>query len=191
MHALSVDDFRQWSLDLQASDDRGFAALYTATSPALHRYIHSITRDAEATNDVLQELYVKLWNVRTTIDPDRSLKALLFQMARNFALNHERAKRRRASDPLDDHAEPADSALPADALLDTNQVEDRLRAWIDELPPRRREAFCLSRFEGLSHDEIAKAMDLAPKTVNNHIVLALQTLRTRLAEFDPSFRLDA
>ena len=63
--------------------------------------------------------------------------------------------------------------------------------WIDELPPRRREAFRLSRFDGLSHDEIARVMALTPKTVNNHIVLALQTLRERLAHFDPDAFRDA
>ena len=59
-----------------------------------------------------------------------------------------------------------------------------LATWIAALPPRQREAFCLSRYEGLSHDEIAAVMDLAPKTVNNHIVLALQTLRQRLHRHD-------
>lgn len=191
MHALTADDFRAWSLALQASDEHGFARLYAATSPALNRYVWSILHDADATADVLQELYVKLWQVRATIDPDRSLKALLFQMARNFAFNHERARRRRATDPIDDHPDLSAPSLPLDDRLDSARLEDRLRAWIDELPARRREAFVLSRFDGLSHDEIAKVMDLAPKTVNNHIVLALQTLRARLAEFDPAFRPDA
>ena len=52
------------------------------------------------------------------------------------------------------------------------------------MPERRREAFRLSRYEGLSHEEIAPVMGLTPKTVNNHVVLALQHLRTRLRTYE-------
>ena len=70
--------------------------------------------------------------------------------------------------------------------MHVNQLEQLLLDWIEEMPDRRREAFCLSRFDGLSHEEIAEAMDLAPKTVNNHIVLALQYLRKRLNGHEPA-----
>jgi RNA polymerase sigma-70 factor (ECF subfamily) len=62
-------------------------------------------------------------------------------------------------------------------------LKRHLERWISEMPQRRREAFMLSRFEGLSHEEIASLMDLAPKTVNNHIVLALQHIRKKLDGF--------
>ncbi len=56
----------------------------------------------------------------------------------------------------------------------------RIHQWISELPPRQREAFQLSRYEGLSHQEIAQVMDLTSRTVSNHIMLALVYLRKRL-----------
>ncbi|MBT6597860.1 MAG: sigma-70 family RNA polymerase sigma factor, partial [Bacteroidetes Order II. Incertae sedis bacterium] len=70
-----------------------------------------------------------------------------------------------------------------DERLDAERLEQKLREWIEEMPSRRREAFMLSRFEGLSHEEIAALMNLAPKTVNNHIVLALQHIRSKLDRY--------
>ncbi len=189
MSTAPPDRFRDWAVRLQASDEAAYADLYHHLHPILHRYVWYITRDADATDDVLQEVFIKLWSIRLHVDPARSLKALLYQMARNFALNHERAKRRMSDVDIDD----LDLASPTatESELTASTLEARLREWIAALPPRRQEAFCLSRFDGLSHDEIAHVMDLAPKTVNNHIVLALQTLRQRLATYDPEALLDA
>jgi len=74
----------------------------------------------------------------------------------------------------------------ADELLDAEDLGVRIREWISELPPKRREAFQLSRFDGLSHEEIAEVMNVAPRTVTNHIMLALQHLRDRLRTFQTS-----
>lgn len=189
MSVPTADRFRDWAVRLQASDEAAYAELYRFTHPLLHRYVWYITRDEAVTDDVLQEVFLKLWTIRHAVDPDRSLKALLYQMARNFALNHERAQRRMSDADIDDL--DLGVSPQTESILTAGALEDRLRAWIDELPPRRREAFCLSRFDSLSHDEIAAVMDLTPKTVNNHIVLALQTLRKRLAAFDPDALLDA
>ena len=62
---------------------------------------------------------------------------------------------------------------------------DRVRAWIGELPPKRREAFWLSRADGLSYAEIATVTGTSVKTVENHIGAALRHLRDRLARFAP------
>ena len=83
---------------------------------------------------------------------------------------------------------PPESAMQPtpEETIDAESLKERLREWISELPPKRREAFQLSRFEGLSHEEIAEVMNLAPRTVTNHIMLALQQLRDRLQAFQTS-----
>lgn len=71
-------------------------------------------------------------------------------------------------------------------VYETDVQDDRLGPlikWIDNLPERQQEAFKLSRFEGLSHDEIADIMDVSPRTVNNHIVAALKSLQEKSSEF--------
>jgi RNA polymerase sigma-70 factor (ECF subfamily) len=141
-------------------------------------------RDPQAAHDVLQDAYMKLWQIRESVDPNRSLKALLYQMVRNYSLNHERQRRTRSSESIDDSlTEPAASG-DIEGEVDTIALSQRIHTWIASMPERRREAFVLSRFEGLSHDEIARVMNLTPRTVNNHIVLALQDLRSRQQAFE-------
>jgi len=142
-----------------------------------------IVQDKNAASDILQDVFLKLWQIRENVDPERSLRALMYQMVRNYALNHERQKKRHVSEDVEaDHPSVRFDIL-ADEKLDAAHLQARIRVWIDQMPTRRREAFILSRYTGLSHEEIATLMDLAPKTVNNHIVLALQYLRSQLKEF--------
>ena len=184
MQSIPDEAFVAWSEGLQRSDRKAYAALFQATYDSLFGFARYITRDEDASHDVLQDVYMKLWQVRETIDPSRSLRALLYQMVRNYALNHERRKRTHATDSLDKlMVEPAVETT-AEADVDTEALDERLRTWIDAMPDRRREAFVLSRFDGLSHEEIARVMNLTPRTVNNHIVLALQDLRGRLHAFE-------
>lgn len=174
------DSFAQWSERLLDSDQRAFSELFEAMHVTLLRYAWRYTRAQEPARDIVQEAFMKLWQMREDIDPDRSLKALLYTMVRNLALNHNRsAQYTNGTLPehdLHDHAPSADKQVDAD-LLDAH-----LRRCIEDMPERRREAFVLSRYEGLSHDEIAQMMGLTPRTVNTHIVLALKDLRSRLGE---------
>lgn len=180
MRSVTEDQFRAWAVAIRASDRSAFAALFDEMYGPLHRYAAYITHDEHAAADLVQEVFAKAWQVRDDLDPERSLKALLFQMLRNQALNHERRRRRHHTEELEDDLAEASVVHPTDDELDASALGIQVQQWIDEMPERRKEAFLLSRREGLSHDEIAQLMGLAPKTVNNHIVLALQHLRSRL-----------
>jgi len=183
MRSLTEEQFRAWSHGLLQSDAASYAELFDATYDALHRYSMFITHDSISASDILQDVYLKLWQVRETIDPDRSLRALMYQMVRNYSLNHERQKKRHAAEAIEaDHPSVGFDSL-SDERLDAAILQKKMQEWIEEMPHRRREAFMLSRYEGLSHDEIASLMDLAPKTVNNHIVLALQHIRMKLENY--------
>lgn len=152
--------------------------------PALLRYAWRLTGEESSAADVVQEAFLKLWQRRATLDPQRSLKALLYTTVRNLSLNHLRNTRRR-HDALAEAAryEP-DDGVAEDERLDAALLGEQVRAWIDAMPERRKEAFMLSRFQGLSHQEIADVMNLTPRTVNTHIVLALKHLRTCLGALE-------
>src|SRR5690606_17488812 len=94
--------------------------------------------------------------------------------------NHARAVQSHATPMAEvDHWDDAD-APDAERAYDVDLLARHLDQWVAEMPERRREAFLLSRMQGLSHEEIATVMDLTPRTVNTHIVLALKYLRQRL-----------
>lgn len=183
MATASAEKFSYWSERLNNSDEQAFSELFEHTYESLRRYISTYIFDPDAALDVLQDVYVKLWQMRENIDPDKSLKALMYQMVRNSALNYLRdTKDRNIS--LDSISEQEHMQEPAKVEIadkdETTLLHEHMQQWISELPPRQREAFELSRFEGMSHQEIAHVMDLRPRTVNNHIVIALNTLREKL-----------
>ena len=169
--------FREWSRRLQASDREVCTEIFDALHTPLLRYAARLTDEATA-YDAVQEAFVSLWQMRSSIDPDRSLRSLLYTLVRNEALNRRRATQRRKN-RHDEYASPRRPPSP-DERVQTQALQDRLRQWIDDLPERRREAFCLSRFDDLTHDEIADAMDITTRTVNNHVTEALRTLRDQL-----------
>lgn len=180
--------FTTWTRRLRDADRQAYGEVFQTLHEPLLRYAWRHTHDAEAARDVVQDAFMKLWQVRDTLDPGASLRGLLYTMVRNRALNYNRDHANRQT-PLELTDVPqAPSTIGPGDTLDADRLQEKLRHWIDDLPARRREAFRLSRFEGLSHDEIANVMGLSPSTVNRHIVLALQTLRDRLRTFDPDWK---
>jgi RNA polymerase sigma-70 factor, ECF subfamily len=130
----------------------------------------------------LQDVFLKLWERRSSIDPESSLQALLYTMTRNACLNVRRRGGYLVRDADDDDGPLArleSDVIAADQVIDADTLQHRMDSWIQELPDRRREAFLLSRQHDLSHKEISDLMGLSERTVNTHIFLALKDLRAR------------
>lgn len=137
------------------------------------------TKSRTLSQDIVQNVMLKLWEIRKNLDPQRSLKSLLYTMVKNLSLNAIRD-----SHPTHElNAEIMEDNVnqSPDDELDYQMRKQLLYGFISELPKRRREAFTLSRFEGLTHEEIADIMGLTARTVNTHITLALRDLRGRMA----------
>ena len=181
-----ADAFADWTRRLRASETRALNELMEALHPVLLGYAVRITGDRDAAYDILQEAFIKLWRVRDTLDPERSLKALVYRIVYTLALNYNRGKKRETMTHATLPAESISGSPTPEEEMDARRLGERMSAWIDELPPRRQEAFRLSRFEGLSHEEIAQVMDLTPQTVTKHIMLALQFLRDRFRGYKAS-----
>ena len=171
------DDFASLVPRLRAGDRTAFEAVFRGTHGDLVRYGLRFADAAEA-EDAVQEAFVAVWERRATLDPTRSVRALLYTSVRNTLFNRRRDVARRAElhTTMDDASAPARPDDTAAAAL----LGERMRAWLGELPERQREAFGLSRFDGLSYAEIADVMDVTPKTVENHVGRALAHLRDRL-----------
>ncbi len=168
----------QLSRRLAESDRKAFQELFEEVNVTLIRFCWRFTKDEDTSRDIVQDVFVKIWEKRTTLDPDKSLLALMYTMVRNKALNLSRDSHYSDGIEADDVA-IEDTPAP-DEHVDFEMLEEHVRQWIDSLPPRRRQAFTLSRFEGLTHAEIATVMNLTPRTVNTHVMLALRDLRTKL-----------
>jgi len=182
-------DFATLCRCLKASDREAFERVFRALHDVLFRYVRALTKTSAVAADITQDVFVSLWEARDRLDPSRSLEAYVYRMARNRVYNHQRDERTHADKRAEMHAVAAPDVQPTplpDAQLHADVLASNIDEWIEHLPERQREAFVLSRFNGLSHDEIASVMDVSPRTVNNHIVSALKTLRAHIRALEPS-----
>lgn len=185
MKKPTEQQFSKWAEKIRRSDRTSFDELFRAFYPLLVRFAMRYVADRTTSKDIVQECFVSLWQTRYRIDVDRSLKSYLYIMVRNRALNvlrdgsgvqvdHELASSQQSDQSSGNNTDEYDDDSPLKCLMSS---------WIDQLPDRQKEAFSLSRFEGLDHDEIADVMNVSPKTVNNHIVAALRSLRDQYEKY--------
>lgn len=177
MKDIPEEHIRQWAKGLIQSDRKAFDALFRALYPRLVKYAFKMVKDWDSATDIVQDTFVILWQKRRDMDPDRSVRAYLYRAVRNRALNFLR-DRREVMEPIDDLLTEDSSAADDETEKEYEEAfKQKVYQWIFELPDRQREAFELSRFDGLHHKEIANVMDVSQKTVNNHLTAALKQLR--------------
>lgn len=185
MKKLTEEQFNEWAKRVSRSDRQAFDELFRSFYPALVHFAMRYLKDKTASKDIVQDCFISLWQTRSQIDPSRSLKNYLFTMVRNKALN---AIRDRSSLDVDHDLATDGNAgsvvIAMDGEDDGLSLEEIMKSWINELPNRQKEALSLSRFEGFDHEEIAAVMNVSPKTVNNHIVAALRSLRDRYDQYE-------
>jgi len=170
-------------------DVDAFEAIFRRLSESIYRYVCGMVSDESLAHDLTQDTFAKLWEARDRMASVDSLRAYVFRMARNRVYNQQRDARTRRENRAQLQEKTSDPSPPApDQVVDADLLRDRLRQWIEDLPPRQREALTLRRQQDLSHEAIANLMDISPSTVNNHIVRALKSLRERLDNHHPNLR---
>lgn len=164
-----------------SSDGSTVEALYLRHHEALRRFLTRMLRNEDTASDVAQDAYVRLLRFapRRLVDDPR---AYLFQVAANAA--RDRIARERARDGLVEDGAAAD-AVPcprpdAEAVALGRERVGLLMEAVDELPPRCREVFLMSRFDHLSNGEIAARLGISRNMVEKHIVKAMLHCRRRL-----------
>ncbi len=190
-HPADPDPDQSWADRIRTGDTAAYESVFRALYQPLVAYVLRIVDSRAAAEDLVAELFLTLWKRRSTLEvTSGSLTAYLFGAARNRALDHVRYERMAARwrDKEESAARLArvtpdrqkfaalDDAVEADLAL-------AIKGAVDALPERCREVFLMSRQRGLTYQEIARDLGISHRTVENHIALALRTLRTKLSRF--------
>jgi RNA polymerase sigma-70 factor (ECF subfamily) len=162
-------------------DEAALAAVYAAHAPSVFALARRILKSGERAEDVVQEIFVKLWDNPEQFDPDRgSLRAFLLLQARTRSLDMLRAEgARRRRERTDAGAELA-LEDPELAVIDEAEI-GQVRQAIELLNRAEREAIELAFFGGLTYREVAEVLDEPEGTVKSRIRLGLQRMRRALA----------
>ena len=135
-------------------------------------------RSESNAQEVVNDVFLSIWEKRDVLILDESLKAYLFQATKNRSINHLK-KNKMTFLQLD---EDGDIPIAADAqqLLEEKDNEDRISILMDQLPPKCKQVFTMSRFDGLNNKDISELMDISVKTVENQMTKALKFFRKNL-----------
>ena len=158
-----------------------FEAIFQATKDRLHHFTIKLTRNDTATQDIIQEVYTRLWEKLSVLNTDDDVLPLLLTYARNCFIDALRKKERddRFLYQLTDDLSEATPAT-AEASLDLKDRQQQLQQSLDRLPAKRREIFSLVKEKGLSHKQVAEQLGIAPATVEKQVGLSLQFLRKEM-----------
>lgn len=163
-------------------DQSSFGQLYARYHPVLFGIARSYLADSAAAGDVVQDVFLKLWNQRQTLQVTH-VKAYLFQMAKNRCMDVQRSKK--SSESLHE-ADNIEATENSDSNIETRQTGAKLTGLIKALSPQCRTVFLLVRFEKLKYKEVAELLEISNKTVENHMGRALKALRLGMEDQEMS-----
>lgn len=165
---------------LRTGDEQALDSLFANWHGYLYKIAYAMLRDTDAAKDAVQDVFIRIWQKRTEIEVKSTLKGYLQRAIVNQCLAVLRS-RKLSSDPELALAGLPDTSPSASDRLQAESLEILVQAAVGQLPEQCRIIFRLSRFQELSHNEIADLLDLSPKTVENQIGKALRSLRQTLA----------
>lgn len=173
---------------LKKGENTAYETLFRLYFDRLFYFAKSYLEDEDEAKEITQNVFFKFWKKRASLNIDSNLNAYLFRMTKNECLDyfkhqkvkanyHDVIQRERASlnqTSLQDHP---------DLLLIESELEEKVNQILNELPPRCKQIFIKSRFEGLKYKEISSEMNISIRTVEHQIAKALRLFRRELQEY--------
>lgn len=164
---------------LRSNDRTALKEIFEQHYEPVCKTVHRFIKDHNLVEDIAQSVFIKLWEKRQTINVSSSLPAYIHRMAMNEALMQLRKLKRQNETELVDHfSEETTESVEKEYLQE--ELQSHITEAIDQLPPKTRVVFMLSRFEDLTYREIAEKMDISIKTVENQMGRALRILREKM-----------
>ncbi len=163
---------------LKDGNKAAFQILFERYFSLFLTFSNNLMKDPANAEDVVQNVFIKIWVGRDKIDENKNFKNYLLVSVRNEIYQHFRSAAKNQHDNLS--TDIIDNEINIETNLSARELEQRIRGLVQKMPQRRREIFNMSRTEKLSNLEIARRLGLSVRTVEKHIELALSDLRKGL-----------
>jgi len=178
MEYHSIKDEAQLVKSLSKGNLLAFNTLFRAYSGRLYRFAYGYLKTEAESEELVQEVFTKIWERRADLKEELSFRSFLFTIAFNLIRKHFRSKKY-----LEEYFKTGagdDFDLQTSQKITYDSLYQYIKELANKLPERRREIFIKSRFEGLSIKEIAEELGITHKTVENQLTEALKFIRTNL-----------
>jgi len=158
-----------------------FYHIYERYCKRLYGFVLRYIKQEQNAEEIVQEVFIKIWKARDKIDVYSSFESFIFTIAYNSTISMFRKKTKEKK--YMEHLRSLQQVEKAPNLTDEiyfNELNDQVQTLLNELTPRQKEIFQLSREKGLSHEEIAKKLNITVNTVKKHMVNTLSFLKSHL-----------
>ncbi|MDB5146472.1 MAG: polymerase sigma-70 factor [Mucilaginibacter sp.] len=168
---------------IKAGDINAFDEFYKRNWRALYQVAYRSTGSSDDAKDLVQTVFINLWNCRYSLQPDRYNASYLFRSLKNRIINFHKkdSVRKKGIDNLL-YLEDTDQYTHEDNLM-AKELSVTIEGEIRELPKKMQEVFILSRKQNLSVNEISETLNITPRTVKNQLSNALRILRAKIGIF--------
>ncbi len=160
-------------------DVAAFRALFELHFDGLAGYVYRYVDSVEEAEDVVHDVFLRVWELRDRINLHRDLRGYLYTLARNQAVDRLRRRRVRSRYIPPELVEPT-APIEGEMQVAASDLAATIRRAVAALPQRQREVLALRWYEQASYDEIAARLGISPKTVDIHLGRAMKRLRETL-----------
>ena len=176
---MSLDETTMWLLQLAEGNQKVFEKIYYAYRTQLFGKILRQVKSTEIAQDILQDVFVKVWQNRAQIDASKNFKSYLYTIVQSAVYDYFR---KIASDQAKSEQFVILSkgvyATDIEDSVSYKEMEQHLNEILEIIPDRCREVYVLCKLEGRSYDEVSKLLNISTATVNNHIVKATSIIKS-------------
>ncbi|MEH6305083.1 RNA polymerase sigma-70 factor [Olivibacter sp. CPCC 100613] len=179
----SHEEEKDLILLIKGGNEIAFRQIYDRYRTKIVSFACRFLKNEEDAEEIMQETFIRFWQARDKLDHSFTAAPLLFTISRRLVLNELRkiAKSEKAIAQLSKKTEELDQ-LSQDIMV-AKEIDEKSKEALNYLSPQQKVIFCLSRYEGLSHDQIAEQLHISPNTVNNHLVESLKKIRKHLLRY--------
>jgi RNA polymerase sigma-70 factor (family 1) len=180
MTAITIRDLQ---LRIARFDDQqAYKELFTSLYSYLFHFAKSLVKAKEPAEEIISDVFIKIWEKRKDLEKIENLKLYLYVSTRNIAYNYLDKQKRIATNPLDDiRAEFTSVYFDPEQLLITADMLDRIQKAVEQLPPKCKMIFKLTKEDGLKYKEVAEILNISIKTVENQLAIAVQKIGTAVS----------
>jgi len=158
-------------------DQLAYRELFTSLYSYLFRFAKSLVKAKEPAEEIISDVFIKVWEKRKELEKIENLKLYLYVTTRNIAYNYLDKQKRTATNPLEDlQAEFTSLYFDPEQMLITADMMARIQKAVDQLPPKCKMIFKLTKEDGLKYREVAELLNISIKTVENQLTIALQKI---------------
>jgi RNA polymerase sigma-70 factor (ECF subfamily) len=178
------DITRELLVRLKKGDILAFDQIYHVYSHKLYSFVFRILKDEADSDDIVQEVFIKIWELREKLDDHKLLNSFIFTIAYNNSISLIRKKI--SSSKYREHLRNVAVIQYPDysfSEIEFSELNRHVEKLIESLPERQKRVYLSHREQGLTYPEIAKEMGISKNTVENHMVKTLKYLRQNLKNF--------